>query len=337
MLSNTKHAALEFLGNTGSFGIAKLIYKYRVRILAYHRFGEDYVSREFLEDQIKYLKKHFCPIGLELFIEFLCRRAVLKANSVVLTVDDGYQDFYRLAFPILRKYEFPATVFLTTEFIDKRIWLWHDILNFGIKNTANTDFTLDGRVFDLTNQQGKIKLKSHLDGVCTSVSTTERDELINQVLKELGVRVPEQPTSEYSPLTWNQILEMSRNGISFGSHTCTHPILSKLPTEEALYEIGGSKKRLEEVLQREVLSFCYPNGKEGDFNEKVKLMVKEAGFTCAMSLIYGMNSLGSDPYELRRMALDARSYIHFLHDVSGFGVMRESIHKMKTKVLGGQN
>jgi len=53
----------------------------------------------------------------------------LKANSVLLTVDDGYQDFYNLAFPILKKYEVPATVFFTTDFIDKRIWLWHDLLN----------------------------------------------------------------------------------------------------------------------------------------------------------------------------------------------------------------
>jgi len=111
-------------------------------------------------------------------------------------VDDGYQDFYNLAFPILKKYEVPATDFLTTDFIDKRIWLWHDLLNFGLKNTPNTDFTLDGRVFDLTDQLGKIKLKSYLDGVCTSVTTTERDELINQVLKELRVNVRERPTSK---------------------------------------------------------------------------------------------------------------------------------------------
>ena len=56
----------------------------------------------------------------------------MKANSVLLTVDDGYQDFYNLAFPILKKYEVPATVFFTTDFIDKRIWLWHDLLNFGL-------------------------------------------------------------------------------------------------------------------------------------------------------------------------------------------------------------
>jgi len=65
---------------------------------------------------------------------------------------------------------------------------------------------------------------------------------------------------------------MSGNGIRFGSHTCTHPILSKVPESEALREIRESKRRIEEATQMEVLSFCYPNGKESDFNEKVKMI-----------------------------------------------------------------
>ncbi len=319
------------------FNLASIFYKESVRILAYHRFGASYVSTELFEKEVKYLANNFNPISIETYCEFILGERKLLPNSVLLTVDDGYEDFYTNAYPLLKKYEVPATIFLTTDFIDKKIFLWHDLLNFGIKNTFNTDFALDGRVFDLTNQLGRIKLKLYLDGVCTSVTPGERDKLINQVLRELHVTVPEGPVSEYAPLKWSQILEMSRYGVSFGSHTCTHPILTKLPRSEALKEIRGSKRRMEEVTQRETLSFCYPNGMEGDFNEETKEMVKEAGFKCAMSLIYGLNSLKLDVYELRRIALDGRSYLHFLHDVSGFGVMRRSIDKVKTKLLRGQN
>jgi peptidoglycan/xylan/chitin deacetylase (PgdA/CDA1 family) len=327
MPSKLKAGGIEFLRAGGLFELSKLFYRSKIRILAYHRFGEGYVAAKIFESQIKYLKKHFNIIDLGSYLDFLYWQKELPSNSVIITIDDGYQDFYVVAFQILRNYEVPATVYLTADFIDKGIWLWHDLLNFGLKNTVLNKFTLNGRSFDLTNISGKSRLKLYLDQVCTSVAPIERDELINQVLEELRVKVPERPTPEYAPLTWNQILEMSKHGISFGSHTCSHPILSKLPTQDALYEIKESKKRLEDFMQREILSFCYPNGKEGDFNEHIKLLVKEAGFAGAMSLIYGMNDLKSDPYELRRMALDGRFYIHFLHDVSGFGELRNSLRR----------
>jgi len=327
MTSEAKTTGLHILKGMGYFKLVSLLYKESVRILAYHRFGASCVSTESFEKQIKYLIKHFNPISIGTYLGFLLGRRELLPNSVILTVDDGYRDFYGIAFPILRKYEIPAAVFITTDFIDKGIWLWHDLLNFGLKNTPLNNFILNGRSFDISGQIGKLQLKLRLDQLCTRLAPIERDELINQLLKDLHVTVPERPTPDYAPLKWNQILEMSKCGISFGSHTCTHPILSRLPVQEALYEIRESKRRIEEVTQREILSICYPNGKEGDFNEKVKLMVKEAGFRCAMSLIYGMNSLDSDPYELRRMALDGRSYIHFLHDVSGFGELRNSLRR----------
>ena len=332
MSLNTKTIALHLFRYAGLFRFANLIYKSHIRILAYHRFWEGYITPQLFESQIKYLKRHFNIIKLESYLDFLLRKKELPPNSVIITVDDGYQDFYNVVFPILRKYAVPATVFLTVDFIDKGIWLWHDLLNFGISNTSRADFTLNGKVFDLTNRRGRAELKLSLDGICTSCTTAGRDEFISQVLKELGVTAPKHATPDYAPLTWNQIVEMSRFGVSYGSHTCTHPILSKISLNEALQEIQESKHRIEEVMQRDIMAFCYPNGNEDDFNETIKEMVRECGYICAMSMIYGMNDSGSDRYELRRIGADGRSFTHFLHDVSGFGVLRTSLNRVKKKM-----
>ena len=119
---------------------------------------------------------------------------------------------------------------------------------------------------------------------------------------------------------------MSRYGITFGAHTYTHPILTKIPLDEAFQEISRSKNRIENVLQQTTSAFCYPNGKKCDFDENIKAIVKECGFICAMSMIYGINNSNSDRYALRRMAVRG-SFSHFLQDVSGFGALRNKLRE----------
>lgn len=272
--------------------------------------------------------QHFNIISLQMYLDFLYDGKKVPSNPVILTVDDGYQDFYQLAFPILKSYRLPCTVFLTSDFVDQNIWLWHDLINYGVNNTSRTDFTLNGRVFSLTNVQEKTVLKLALDKICTSCTTKERNRFIEQILNDLNVTIPAHPTVDYAPLSWNQILEMSQSGVSYGAHTCTHPILSKLSISDAQREIEESKRCIEEVLQKAILAFSYPNGTERDFNEDIKKIVQDSGFACAVSMIYGLNDRESDKYALRRMAANGESYIHFLHDVTGLGSLRTSVRRV---------
>jgi peptidoglycan/xylan/chitin deacetylase (PgdA/CDA1 family) len=320
------------LNIVGVFNFIKLVTRNEIRILAYHRFGERHVTAHSFERQIKYLKKHFNVIDIVSCLEFLGGKKKVKPNSVLLTVDDGYQDFYSVAFPILRRYAVPAVVFLTVDFLDKGIWFKHDLLSFALNNTNRADYALDGTVFDLTTLDGRVKLRMRLDEIYKTRGPKERDDFIRQVLQTLGVIVPECPTPDYAPLVWDQVLEMSKYGVWFGAHTCTHPILSRIPLNEALNEIQESKRRIQEVVQNDVLAFCYPNGTIDDFNDDVKNMVRDCGFECATSMIYGTNGLGCDKYALKRMAV-GNSFAHFLQDVSGFGIFRASLGQTKTRAV----
>jgi peptidoglycan/xylan/chitin deacetylase (PgdA/CDA1 family) len=76
---------------------------------------------------------------------------------------------------------------------------------------------------------------------------------------------------------------MSRNGISFGAHTVSHPTLSRLPLEAARKEILDSKRHIEKELGKEVTTFSYPNGEPGDFNGDIEEILKSNGFRCAVT------------------------------------------------------
>jgi peptidoglycan/xylan/chitin deacetylase (PgdA/CDA1 family) len=99
------------------------------------------------------------------------------------------------------------------------------------------------------------------------------------------------------PLTWEQVNEMGRHGVAFGSHTLTHPSLPRLPQEEARHEVHASRLLLEEKLGRPVPFFCYPRGR---FTRAVKDMVKQAGYTGACSIHPGPVRAGSDGFALPR-------------------------------------
>jgi peptidoglycan/xylan/chitin deacetylase (PgdA/CDA1 family) len=106
-------------------------------------------------------------------------------------------------------------------------------------------------------------------------------------------------------LTWNQVREMERSGlVSFGGHTRTHPILSRVGLDTARQEIADCAADLEREIGPAPRHFAYPNGGPADFNEQVKGMVQEAGFASAVTSIRGTNGPGDDLFALRRITVD---------------------------------
>ena len=101
-------------------------------------------------------------------------------------------------------------------------------------------------------------------------------------------------------LTWEQIRQMRKQGIDFGGHTVSHPFISNLTREQAVWEISECKRRIEEELQQPVAHFAYPSGREEDFGRTNKELVQAAGYRAAVTTIWGPNSPATDPLELRR-------------------------------------
>jgi peptidoglycan/xylan/chitin deacetylase (PgdA/CDA1 family) len=112
-------------------------------------------------------------------------------------------------------------------------------------------------------------------------------------------RLPTLTRTEFmpQPLSWEQVKEMHAQGIEFGSHTLTHPMLSQVSPDVARREIAESRRQIEDRLGVPARFFCYPRG---DYNAAVKRMVKEEGYAAACTTRPGVSGWRTDPYELRR-------------------------------------
>lgn len=296
----------------GAFDLIKYNCRKKVNILMYHRFSEKpelfKIDSHNFEKQIKFICSKFNPIHLSTFIAAAEGRAKLPPNSIIITIDDGYQDNFTVAYPILSKYKAPATIFLATDFVDSGSWLWPLKLLFILQNSKVVRFRLlienREQMFSVENftawHKSQLAIFNHL----RKLADVEKDLFLLDLAADLDVDVPEKTCGDFLPLTWPQILEMQKDGIEFGSHTCTHPILSRQNNSALINETVASKTLIENRLQQEVISFCYPNGQPEDYNQKVISAVRDAGYRCAVTTANGSNTISDvQPFELKRKGL----------------------------------
>ncbi|HIK58850.1 MAG: glycosyltransferase [Verrucomicrobiales bacterium] len=281
------------------------------RIFMYHRFNEassycpDKLSSDIFNWQLKKLSKGWKVITLGEYANLQKTKSRMPSYLVVLTVDDGYADFYKYAYPLVKQYGLKITFFPVVKFINGA-WLWWDRVNYALEQTDQEKniFHFNGKAFTLDLKTSKNQRKSfmNISDYCTRIDDGPKWELIYTLEKYLGVIPPPSPPSDYSPVTWEQLKEMSAHGVEIGGHTMSHPILSKIPKENVVNEIIDCKREIESNIGKVITSFCYPNGLAGDLNEAICRCVEEAGYDCAV-LSYKDKSNPSDFYRTNRMGL----------------------------------
>jgi peptidoglycan/xylan/chitin deacetylase (PgdA/CDA1 family) len=287
--------------------IGRLINQRSLRILMYHRFSE--TSAPTFDEQCAYLVAHYTPISLSSAVEHLTSGELLPKGSVVVTIDDGYQDAATIAYPLLLRYQIPATIFVTTGFVDGSLWLWPDQVEWLFSNAPSTELRARGALADCwSGDIGQVDCSTHgrFIEVLKGMPNQVRLRVIDELQARTGIKLYTAPPLEYAPLLWEDVRRLDREGlVEFGAHTATHPILSKLSSAaEVKAEILGSKLRLESVLNHEVRHFCYPNGMARDIAPSIVREVRGANFHSAVTTQWGVNRVGSaDPFLLRRIAV----------------------------------
>lgn len=296
----------------------------RLRILMYHRFSDKVeefrLGQEILEKELKYLGKNYQVITLRNYCKQLEKGVKGKKNLLAITVDDGFEDFYRYAFPLLKKYKLSATVFLTTDLVGKKKWLWPDKIEYILNHATVPRFNFeinDERIkLDMRTTKNRHKTQLELFERCRKGEVNFKNRLINRLAGDLDVVVPGAVTDEYMSLSWEQIKEATKYGIEFGAHTISHNILSRLNLTEAQKEIAGSKTIIENNLQQEVVSFAYPFGQVTDFNNESVTTVKKSGYKCAVTTTPGMNTKQGNCYLLKRISAGCSDFSYFVKKVA---------------------
>jgi len=296
--------------------------KDKVVILAFHRVLKEtdsmisgVINEVDFDKQMEVLHKLFNVIKLSDLINKK-NKGTIPDYAVCITFDDGYADNYEIALPILKKWDLPATFFISTGFLDGGI-MWNDSILESVRTTNHE--TLDLRHIGLGIHQLTDATRYSVARKIILESKHLPMAMRNSVVSELRNISGTKLRSDYMMST-EQVRYLAREGMDIGAHTVNHPILSKLSVDEAMQEIIDSKNQLTELTNTNIELFAYPNGKPGeDYTAEHADIVKEAGFSAAVSTEWGYVNSDSRFYELPRMGFsDSNQFKFFYHMVRGY-------------------
>lgn len=326
-----KKQLLKTIYNFGGFAPFHNLNQRKVLILIYKRFSESpepfRISEDQFEEHLIYLAKHNNVISLDQMIEAKNRGEELPPNPTVITIDNGYSEIYDFAFPMLRKFRMPATLYVVTDFLDGKIWIWSDLIRYLLCESDAGFFSYEhpnGEKIEaeLDDDWQKLEVARFVNGILKKLPDREKDFRIAEIAESLEVEIPKKPTRKFSPITWEQAREMDKNGVRIESQTVTYPILTNIDEVRLEFEIVQAKDRLEKILEREVEHFCYPNGL---YNEDVEKAVIKAGYKTSVTNEYGFNNGRTNSFSLKRIDASPR-IANFAQSVSGFEHLRLRIH-----------
>lgn len=199
-------------------------------------------------------------------------------SPIAFTVDDGYADFATVAAPIFAEFDCPVTVFLVSGVIDRRDWFWWDRITAALDGTTKSTATLviagERRSFGWTNAVERSHVGTNLMEALKLVGNDERLRVLAVLVDQLGVDLPPQPPPRFAAMTWDDVRRCAGQGATFGGHTVTHPVLSRVSDTEADAEITRSLGRVREETSAVTDVFCYPNGRPQDFTEREVSLLK---------------------------------------------------------------
>jgi peptidoglycan/xylan/chitin deacetylase (PgdA/CDA1 family) len=212
---------------------------------------------------VQYLSQRYNLVSLIDFVKILSAadQSNFPKNALLITLDDGWKENYDLL-PVIRKYKFRPTVFITSQMINTERHFWW------------TECP--------ASEVGQLKRMPN-----------------KQRLEILKTKYQYDPVREYTgrrqALNWDEITVM-KNFVDFGLHSKHHPVLTQCSTEEKRDEIVGCKTETEKMFGCKIEAFAYPNG---DYNTECIRILKECGLKVARTTDAGWNNFSADPYKLK--------------------------------------
>ncbi len=225
----------------------------------------------------------------------------LPARAAAITFDDGYRDNHDVALPILQRHGLTATFFVATGFLNGGR-MWNDDAIEALRGTKLSRLDLAGTAaeslgaLDLGDWPARRRALSQVLKAAKYLPATERAAFVAAVLGASHVRASDRLMMDDA-----QVVALHLAGMQIGGHTVHHPILRRIGDTEAREEICSGKAALEALIQAPVTLFAYPNGvPDVDYDARHVAMVREAGFTAAVSTSMGCGDRHSDPLQLPR-------------------------------------
>ena len=247
-------------------------------ILRYHSVNDDpswsweymqeslVVAPELFERQVAFLTKRFRIVSMTEMVRQMRSREGVDPRSVAITFDDGYEDNYRCAFPILRKHGATAAFYVTTGTVADARLLWTVGLRRAIRSCGTSSISLSflgERSIDISTDALKETTIKMITGIGKRCKVDELAKILAEVHREAGYDPERVPRSRRVMMNWDEIREMHAAGMTIGAHTNAHYNLPSIDTSDVAQEVVTSRRAIEEELQAPRRALRVPERADG--------------------------------------------------------------------------
>lgn len=268
-----------------------------VYVFNYHRIGDSSKTafdpnvfscdEQHFEAHLKLIGSRFRVIDASALLDLVVSEEKVTEPIAMITFDDGYEDNYSKAFPILAAHGMTAIFFLPTNFIGKENVPWWDAIAWLVRNTNERILRLRGLDEPITIVTVNIahsirQVLRWFKDYASATSAEKLDELEAACKCKLDTDV-----ASTLFMSWDQAREMQKAGMDIGSHTQSHQILSDMGLDQQREELMKSKRILESELGAEVSVLAYPVGGLDSYTRETTQLVRECGYRAAFNFTKG--------------------------------------------------
>jgi len=260
-------------------------------ILAYHE-----VRGKTLASHLKALAPYYRFMSLEDALDYQAPQD--SRPPIVLTFDDGYKSWLTEAVPVLRKKRIPALFLPTLAFVERKQLPWYEVVDRFVRRRRGTELVVGDERFVVRTVARDPSARRSLHQRLKAMDHSELMAVVQRL--EAQLEPDDRRIIQEKYLTVDELRSLPGPLFEVGSHTLTHPILTRIPAEQVRAEVSDSRTALEALLDRPVRYFAYPNGLADDMNEAVVSEVRRAGYSAGLTALSGWNASGIDQMRLRR-------------------------------------
>jgi peptidoglycan/xylan/chitin deacetylase (PgdA/CDA1 family) len=251
------------------------------------------ISTAMLERHIDWMAKRFSIVSLDDIGRHLQSERTFGKPVAAITFDDGYSDVYHHALPLLRRKGIPAAVFVVTglvgtgcpQIFDRLYVLLRLLQSHGMPLAYTVSCALRSLGLDSLALNSLSSAEDEPFRVMTILLNTMPRNNVERAMAALerSMSFDRKLLEEFTPLTWEMLEAMHKSGITIGSHTKSHSLLTSESFETARQELAESKRTLESKLKTQAHHFAYPDGR---FNARVVEAVRAAGYQFAYGICH---------------------------------------------------
>jgi len=267
-------------------------------VLGYHRVDEPH-RRPWLDpslisatpdqfaEQMRIVATYYTPVSAEEVITAIETNRPLPPRAVLVTVDDGYRDYAEFIFPIAQKYGIRPVLFVPTAY-PGRGGFWWDRLYGAVMNYPGGRLSTPLVTFRLGTQAERQEALVRLRAYVKSLPFAEA----MQFVQSLAENVPSSSLHQKpDTLDWDELRSLAAQGTTVAAHTHTHPLLTRIPFEEACAEIRTSLETIRREIGQALPLFAYPDGQAQFFSESLMTYLSGQGVRFAVTTIEGSDRL----------------------------------------------